>query len=248
MSTAYENPGELASHFEWSGETEDEYQEGSYQEFQGEEESYALEQELAMELLEITSEEELDQFLGKLARSVVRGAGKFIKSPIGKALGGVLKSVAKAGLPMVGGAIGSFIAPGIGTALGSKLGSMASKLLEAEEAEALGEIAAEEEAARRYVRFARASYRNAYRTPRYVPPQVAVRAATVGAARMYAPALLRTSAPSPWRRRRRGYDRSGYGWVNNDGRGTWGQDMGWNAPRTEGRWVRQGGQVVLYGL
>lgn len=247
MSTAYEYPGELASQFEWSGESEDEYQEGPYQEYQGEEETYALESELAMELLEITSEEELDQFLGKLARSVVRGAGKFIRSPIGKALGGVLKSVAKAGLPMVGGALGSFIAPGVGTALGTKLGSMASKLLEAEEAEALGEVAAEEEAARRFVSFARASYRNAYRTPRSVPPPVAVRAATVGAARMYAPTLLRTSSRGPWRRRRRGYSRPGYGWDNDD-RATWGQNVGWSASRTEGRWVRQGRQVVLYGL
>ncbi|MGV9947012.1 hypothetical protein [Rhodococcus aetherivorans] len=245
MTTTYENLGELGSHLEMLGESEDEYQESAFGQFQGEDENSALENELAMELLEITSEEELDQFLGKLARSVVRGAGKFIRSPIGKALGGVLKSVAKAGLPMVGGAIGSFIAPGVGTALGSKLGSMASKLLEAEEAEMLGEDEAEEEAARRYVRFARAAYRNASRTPRSVPPQVAVRAATVGAARVYAPTLLRSSRSS--RRRRRGYGSPGYRWDDDGSTGTWGSDTGSNS-RTQGRWVRQGDQVVLYGI
>ncbi|MEV0029832.1 hypothetical protein [Nocardia sp. NPDC050793] len=244
MSTAYEYPGEASSQFEWSGESEDEYQEGSFQESEDEDENYAMEHELAMELLEITSEEELDQFLGKLARSVVRRAGKFIRSPIGKALGGVLKSVAKAGLPMVGGAIGSFIAPGIGTALGSRLGSLAGNLLEEEEAEALGEITAEELAAHRFVSFARGAYRNAYRTPRSVPPPVAVRAAIVGSARRYAPALLRSSARRPWRRRRRWYGSPGYGWDNS---GTWGQDVGGDAP-SQGRWVRRNGQVVLYGL
>ena len=45
--------------------------------------------DLASELLTITSDQELDQFLGKLARSVVRNASKFVKSPIGKALGAI---------------------------------------------------------------------------------------------------------------------------------------------------------------
>ena len=41
---------------------------------------------------------------------------KVIKSPIGRALGGILKGVAKKALPVVGGALGSMVAPGVGTA------------------------------------------------------------------------------------------------------------------------------------
>ena len=44
-----------------------------------ESEAETLEAELAQELLEITTEEELDQFLGKLASSVMQGASKFVK-------------------------------------------------------------------------------------------------------------------------------------------------------------------------
>lgn len=65
----------------------------------------AEEIELASELLEITSEQELEQFLGNVFRKVARGVGSFVKSPVGRALGGVLKNVAKKALPVVGGAL-----------------------------------------------------------------------------------------------------------------------------------------------
>src|SRR5215467_1380886 len=110
----------------------------------------AQEIELASELLEIGSEQELEQFLGGLFKKVAQGVGSFIKSPVGRALGGVLKNVAKTALPVVGGALGSMVAPGIGTALGSKLGSLASGLFEVE-LEAMPQEQAEYEVARRYV-------------------------------------------------------------------------------------------------
>lgn len=159
-------------------------------EYEGEHlESYEM--ELAQELLEVTSEAELEQFLGKLVKRVGRGVGSFMKSGIGKAVGGVLRSVAKTALPVVGSALGSFVAPGIGTALGGKLGSMASKLLEAEEREVMGEAEAELEAARRYVRWANGTVRNAMRAPYGVPPRVVARSAAVSSARRFAPTLLR---------------------------------------------------------
>src|SRR5512132_3557519 len=103
--------------------------EGSYGELpSGSPLSEAQEMALAAELLEITSEEELEQFLGGLIKKV----GGFVKSPIGKAIGGVLKKVAKTALPMVGGTLGNLVLPGVGGALGSKLGGMASKLFELE--------------------------------------------------------------------------------------------------------------------
>lgn len=153
----------------------------------------ALEMELAQELLEITNEAELEEFLGKLVRSVARGASSFMKSGIGKAVGGVLRNVAKTALPMVGSALGSMVAPGLGTAIGGKLGGMAANLLEAEERESMGEDEAEMEAARRYVRWASGTVRNAMRAPYGTPPRVVARSAAVSSARRYAPALVRSS-------------------------------------------------------
>lgn len=110
------------------------------------------ETELAMELLSVSSEAELEQFLGNVFKKAWKGIKK-----IAKPLGGALKGIAKAALPMVGGALGSFIPiPGVGTALGSALGSAVSKALEVELNE-MGEMAQEDrefEMARRVVRIA----------------------------------------------------------------------------------------------
>jgi len=223
----------------------------------GETEGEVLESELAQELLEITSEEELDRFLGKLASSVVKGASKFVRSPVGKALGGVLKNVVKTAAPMVGGALGSMLLPGVGTAIGSKLGSLAGNLLEAEEAERMDEAEAQYEAARRYVRFAQAAYRNAAHAPRSVPPRVAVRAAAVSAARRHAPTLLRPrSRPAPWRDRRPRRRRGSYGYrgayTGFDEPGGWepdddpGGEPSWQGAE-RGQWVRRGRDLVIPG-
>jgi hypothetical protein len=164
--------------------------------------------ELAQEMLEITSEAELEEFLGKLVSRVAKGASAFMKSGVGRAIGGVLRNVAKSALPMVGSALGSLVAPGLGTAIGGKLGSMASKLLEAEEMESMGEAEAELEAARRYVRWAAGTVRNGQRAPYGLTPRTVARSAAVSSARRYAPTLLRSSGSygrtSPWRSRRRG--------------------------------------------
>ena len=100
--------------------------------------------------------------------------------------------------------------PGVGTAIGARLGSVAGGLLEVGEAEALGEAEAEYEAAQRYVRFARSAYVNAARAPRNAPPRAVARAATVTAARRYAPGLLRDRGQDGgWGRRRGGRRRPG---------------------------------------
>jgi len=191
-----EYQGEFEGEFE--GGQPGEYESGQFGEYERDNENESeLEYELAHELLEITTEAELEQFIGKLVKS----AGKFMKSGVGKAIGGVLKSVAKTALPMVGSALGSMVLPGVGTALGGKLGSMASKLLEVGEAETMGEAEAELEAAVRFVRFGRAAARHASMAPPSVPPRVIARSAAVAAARRHAPALLRPSPPT-WRDRR----------------------------------------------
>ena len=79
--------------------------------------SEAEEYELASELLGVSSEEELDQFLGGLIKKVAQGAGKLFRGPVGQAVGGVLKGVAKKALPLAGGALDA-LGP-----LGAKIGS-----------------------------------------------------------------------------------------------------------------------------
>ncbi|NHQ93407.1 hypothetical protein [Janthinobacterium lividum] len=116
--------------------------------------------QLAMELLEVASEEELEQFLGNVFKSVWKGVNKMGSTiaKMAKPLGGALKAVARTALPFVGGALGSMIpVPGVGTALGSALGRAASNALEMEmEGEAEGEAPADRELAlaRRFVRIA----------------------------------------------------------------------------------------------
>ena len=198
--TAYE-----AFEYEYQPESQEWESYEAYESHESQELNEALEFELAQELLEITTEAELEEFLGKLVKRVARGASSFMKSGIGKAVGGVLRNVAKTALPMVGSALGSFVAPGLGTMIGGKLGGMAANLLEAEELETMGEAEAEMEAARRYVRWASGTVRNAMRAPRGVPPRVVARSAAVSSARRYAPALVRpsyTGRTQPWRNRR----------------------------------------------
>jgi uncharacterized protein (DUF697 family) len=230
--------------------------------------------ELAGQLLEVTSEEELEEFLGKLVSGAVKGIGDFAKSRVGKALVGGLKSVAKAALPVVGGAVGSFIAPGVGTALGSKLGAMAGNLFELE-LETMNENEAEYAVAQEIVRLGARAARTASSAPRGAPPRAVARAAIITAARRHAPGLVRDSRyggrPSgrPGRRPRgRGYGYpvplSAPPWDGGDG---WAGDSDGYEPDTDdadqdesgryysssdrpgtGRWVRRGRKIVLYGV
>jgi uncharacterized protein (DUF697 family) len=142
--------------------------------------SEAEEMELATELLSISSEEELDYFLGKVFKRIGRGLKKVGK--VFRPLGRVLKSVAKKALPFVGGALGSFIPiPGVGTAIGSALGSAVSSALEME-LEGVSEEDREFEMSRRFVRLAGIAAQQAARAAPNVHPlaaaQSAVRAAT----------------------------------------------------------------------
>jgi uncharacterized protein (DUF697 family) len=159
------------------------------------------EMELATRLLEVQTEEELEQFLGNLVSRVARGVGGFLRSKAGKALGGILKNVAKTALPVVGGALGSVVAPGAGTAIGSKLGTLATRLFEVE-LEGMEQEDQEFEVARRYVRLAAASARNAALARRRANPNAAARAAVLAASRRYAPGLFRRfrvfASPAPF--------------------------------------------------
>lgn len=95
--------------------------------------SEAEELELAVELLEVTTEAELEQFLGNLFKKAWRGI-KTVGSSVIRPLGGVLKTVAKTALPFVATAAGTFFGGPAGGALAGKLGSLVSQALEAEAA------------------------------------------------------------------------------------------------------------------
>lgn len=151
--------------------------------------SESEESELAEELLNVQSEEELDQFLGSLVKKAWSGVKKFAKSKVGRALGGVLKTVAKKALPIVGGALGSFIPiPGVGTMVGRAAGTAVSNLFEAE-LEGMDEQEREFEVAKRFVRLAGASAVQATKAPPHLDPRIVARKAVAKAAQQIAPTL-----------------------------------------------------------
>src|SRR5215813_1789199 len=98
------------------------HEEFEFQEFESgmmhEELSEQEEIQLAHELLAVNNEQELEQFLGSFLKRAVSTVGQIAKSPLGKAIGGVLKSVAKKALPMAGTALGGWV----GGPLGAKIG------------------------------------------------------------------------------------------------------------------------------
>ena len=239
MYQQYEEEGQ---YYEGSEGEEGEYGQYEFGQYEFEPEAFdeVEEMELAANLLEITDEAELDQFIGK----IFKGVGKFFKGGIGRKLGGLLKGVAKTALPAVGGALGSFVAPGVGTALGAKLGSAAGGLFGLE-MEGLSPQDQEYEVARRFVRFARSAATKAKQLQQTFPPDSAARKALMEAAKKHAPGLLQAlggiqsalggfqfetaGAPSP----------QGVMSPQSNGGGGGGRS---------GRWVRRGRKIILIGV
>ncbi len=158
------------------------------------------ETELATELLEVSNEAELEQFLGNLISRAAGAARSFAASPTGRQLGGILKDAAKKALPVVGGAVGNWASPGGGgQKWGQRIGAAAGDLLGLE-LEGLSNEDRELEVARGFVRFANAAARNAARAPRTAPPAAVVGQAVQQAAAQYAPGLLATYTAPGYRR------------------------------------------------
>jgi hypothetical protein len=153
------------------------------------------EMELTAELLGVNNEQELEQFLGNLINKASKAIGSFVKSPVGKAIGGVLKSAAKVALPMATGALGTFLGGPVGTMIGSSLGSMAGNALGLE-LEGLSPEDREFEATRQFVRFAGDTVKNALQAPRNADPAAIAKGAAAEAARIHAPGLLNVPAAS----------------------------------------------------
>ena len=199
--------------FEFDGETD---LESPFEEFE--------EMEYAAELLSIQSEEELDQFLGKLIKGAWRGIRKIggkVLHPLGK----VLRAVAKKALPFLAGAAGTFVGGPAGGALGAALGSALGKALEAE-FEGMDPEDQEFEMAKRFVRVAGAAAKQAAAAGPDADPQAAVKAAVIAAARRHVPSLSS---------------------VTRNGAG--GQSSARASGRTRsGRWIRRGRKILLLGV
>lgn len=143
--------------------------------------------QLASELLEISSEAELEQFLGNMLSAVGGAARQFARSDTGQALGGILKDAARQALPVVGQAVGKWISPGYGGPIGQTVATQAGKWMGLE-LEGLSGEDREFEVARQFVRFAGAATQAATQTPGSGPE--AARIAALSAARRFAPGLL----------------------------------------------------------
>lgn len=188
---------ESSDEFEWLGEAD--------QEWTGETDGEAVfdeveEMELAAELLGLQSEEEMEEFLGKLIKKAGGAIKKFASSGVGKALGGVLKTVAKKALPIAGAALGNMVLPGVGGMIGSKLASAGGKLFGLE-LEGMSPQDQEFEIARRFVRLSGEAARQAARMPLQGSPVNAAKDAVLAAARIHAPGLSGSAGEMGYRRR-----------------------------------------------
>lgn len=214
--------------------------------------SEADEMELANELLSVTNEAELEQFLGSFLKKAANFAGNVIKSPVGQAIGGVLKGVAKKALPLAGGAIGGYFGGPLGAKIGSGLASAAGGALGLE---AEGELSGEDrefEGARTFVRLAADTVNQAAQARGGDPRSIAQQAATA-AARRHAPGLLVKAGGhgACATQGRGGMQRQagmGVGMVGGTAAGMSGasQGGGFGAGKS-GRWARQGRTIVLFG-
>lgn len=148
------------------------------------------EMQWATELLAVTSDEELDQFLGKFFKRVGKSLGPALKG-VAKTVAPVLKTVAKTAIPIAGRALGTAFGGPIGGMIGGKLGDAATKIFGLEIEGMSGEDQSFE-VARRVVRFGADAVRRAGATAATgaVTPQ-AMSHAVRAAAKTHAPGLLR---------------------------------------------------------
>lgn len=142
---------------------------------------------LAAELMGVTNEQEFEAFLGDLFKKAGSVIGKVIQSPVGQALGGVLKDAAKQVLPVAGQALGGLIgAPQAGQQIGSALGGMFETASEEQEWEA----------ANTFVKLGTEAVKKAAQAPPGANPQVVARNAVIEAAKEHAPQLVKALAES----------------------------------------------------
>jgi hypothetical protein len=203
-----ESEGFEAEQFEWHGEGE----------WGGETEvfSEAEVMELAGELLEVSNENELDLFLGNLIQRAGSALGQVVRSPVGQAVGGLLKGAAKYALPLAGTALGGMVGGPLGARIGGGLAGVASDALGLE-AEAEDR---EFEGAKNFVKMAGDTLKSTLAGDPGRSPLALAKAALTEAAQKHAPALLA-------------------------GAGGGALPAHAHHPGRVGRWVRQGRNIII---
>lgn len=181
---------------------------------------------LAAELLAVTDEGELDQFLGSLARRAVSAARDFAGSDAGRAVGGILKSAARKALPQLGQAVGNYIVPGVGGQAGQQVGKwLGSRFETGLQLEGLSAEDRDLETARAFVRFATSTAQRAAAMPKSLPGPLAAQKAATAAARQHLPGLLKRP-----------------------GQPAQPGQPGQSRPSADsGRWIRRGRNIVILG-
>jgi uncharacterized protein (DUF697 family) len=179
---------------------------------------------MAAELMEVASEQELENFLGDVFSKAADAVGGFISSPTGQALGGVLKGVAKQLLPVAGSAIGGRFGGAAGAAAGGQLGQMAADAFEAESGEQ------QWEASNTFVKLATDAAKIAAQAPPNANPMTVAKQAVIESAKVHAPELLKTAGDA----------------GTSAGAGSNGTTAG--AHHHSGRWIRHGKRIILLGV
>ena len=180
------------------------------------------EMELAAELLEVNSEEELEQFLGDLWNRTTTAASRAYNSDaVQSALPG-LKAIGRAVLPKAASYVANRFAPGTGDMFGAGTQAAVDQWLK-EELEGLSGEDREFETARRFVRLANDALMRAAQMPTNVPPPVAGQVAVTDAARYQMPGVVPFLGEA--------FEEE----PADDG----------SQGRGEGHWVRQGSTIVI---
>jgi hypothetical protein len=211
MNEAYESNENEAS-YEMSGAYET-----------NESSNETLELELASEMLEVTNEYELEQFLGKALRRASQLARKGLSSQLGSSLGSILKPLAKAALPQLATLAGSVVGGPLGGMIASRLADSAGNLFGLE-LEGLSNEDREFEVARRYVNLVNKSTQHALNANPAADPRAIAKAAVATAARQIAPAVRQAYPPSVY------------------------TNQAPNGSHFRGTWVRRGRRIILYGV
>ena len=166
--------------------------------------------ELANGLLDVTNEHELDMFLGDLISKAGSALGKVVSSPIGQAVGGLLKGAAKKALPLAGAALGGFVGGPLGAQIGSGLAASAGDALGLEQemegganfatalpAKSAAFDRAVMEATKKFVKAGGKAVKDTLKAAPGTPPAEAARTAVTGALKKHLPELLAGAKAHP---------------------------------------------------
>jgi uncharacterized protein (DUF697 family) len=145
--------------------------------------------ELAAELLSVSDERELDQFLGKFLSRIGKTAKGIINTPAGQQLKGLLRNTAKKALPLAGQAVGGYFGGSKGSDIGGQLGNVATRIFNLE-LEGMSPEDQELEVARRFVRLADDAAQRVASAPQNANPRQIATSALTAAARKHAPGLI----------------------------------------------------------